>query len=707
MTDAVKPTKDDSALVVKTWNRFQQSRDTGHDQFVKKAEKCEAFYRGDQWDPADVAKLKKSGRPYLTINKIKSTVKNVVAEQIRNQSEATFRPRTEGLVETAEALSRVYKQILDNNQMSWKRTKLFTDGIITSRGFYDVRLCYSDNQQGEVSICNVNPKNVIVDPDADEMDPDTWGDVIVTKWFTADDIAVLYGEDKAKLLRNRDSYFPYGYDSIDTFRDRFGERRAAQYTSYDESNVERTIRVIDRQYRLLDRQKFFVETETGEMRAIPADFTKERIKWFQDTFGFKVTTKLVRRIRWTVIADNVVLHDDWSPYKHFTIVPFFPEFRYGRTLGVVEDLISPQENLNKVRSQELHVVNTTANSGWKIKTGGLTNMTIEELEEKGAQTGIVLEVSELDAAEKIQPNNVPQGLDRISFKSEEDIKTISGVSDSMQGFDREDVAAKAIQVKKQAGATSLVTPLESLARTDYILARNVLDLVQEFYTEERLVAITGNKTTGQTAFMTVNQPTPEGQIKNDLTMGEYDVVIVTVPVRDTSEDSQFEQALALREAGVAIPDTVLIKNSRLMDKMDIIKEMVGDQDSPEAQARAERQARGEEAAVRKEEAEVAEKESKARLNDAKTQETLTPEAAAPGPDVAMQNAEIEHDMAMAERGEDRKDQVEMMKLALQREKQDGELQIKAQEAQQKAEDARIARVQRAAAAAQKPQKPAV
>ena len=61
-----------------------------------------------------------------------------------------------------------------------------------------------------------------------------------------------------------------------------------------------------------------------------------------------------------MICDNVVLHDDWSPYKHFTVVPYFPVFVHGHTLGMVENLLDPQEILNKVSSQELHIVNTTA-----------------------------------------------------------------------------------------------------------------------------------------------------------------------------------------------------------------------------------------------------------------------------------------------------------------------------------------------------------
>lgn len=697
----------DADLASKMWHRFQQMRDTGHDDYVKKAERCEAFFRGDQWKQEDVAKLKKVGRPYLTINKIKPTIKNVKGEQIRNRAETAFRPRSAGLTEVASALTKVFKQIADNNQLNWRRSQMFDDGIITSRGFLDVRIDKSDSQGGEVRITNPNPKNVVIDPDADEYDPDSWSDVVVTKWFTADDIAVMFSKEDADELRNRDSFFPYGYDAIDTYRDRFGDRRSAFYSSdYDQSNVERTIRVIDRQYRVLDKQKFFVERETGDMRAIPADFDRDRIAWFTDTFGFAVTNQLVRRIRWTAVADNVVLHDDWSPYDHFTIVPYFPDFRYGRTLGMVEDLISPQENLNKVRSQELHVVNSSANGGWKVKTGTLTNMTLEELEERGAQTGLVVEVSDMEGAEKIQPNNTPQGLDRISYKSEEDIKTISGVSDSMQGFDREDVAAKAIQAKQQSGQMNLVSVLDNLNRTDTILARNILCLIQGFYTEERLIAITGSSTTLEPEFLTVNQVTPEGTIVNDLTMGEYDVVVTSVPYRDTSEDSQFEQALALREAGVAIPDTVLVKNSRLDNKQEIIKEMTGNQDSPEAQAQAALQQRGQEAEVAKVEAEVDEKKSKAELNMAKVQETLNP-AQAGGADSEFENAKVQTETAVIADKNEHDKQLDYAKLAQKDGIDQQKLQIDAQVAQQQAEDARIQRAQQAATAAQKPQKPQV
>jgi len=606
---------------MKVWYRYAWCRDNGHNQFVDKADLCDRFFRGDQWSATDLQTLRRQRRPALTINKILSTLANVMGEQIFNRNEISYRPRRKDSAETATVLTKVFKQISDRNQLDWKRSDMFADGANTSRGFLDVRMEFDKNMQGDVVIENLNPKNVIVDPDAEQYDPDTWNEVFTTKWMTADDIVLLYGKTDGEALRNREqSFFPYGYDSIQSTRDRFGDRFNPAYPGpFDQSSVQRNMRVIERQYRTLDRQKHFFAPQTGDMREIPKEFGRDKIAWFVEKYGFQVIPRLVHRIKWIVVCDNFVLKDEWSPYKHFTVVPYFPYFRHGKTIGLVENLIGPQELLNKTSSQELHVINTTANSGWKIRAGSLVNMSTEELEQRGAETGLVIEVSgDVDKdIQKITPNTVPTGLDRVTYKAEEHIKTISGVSDSMQGHDREDVAAKAIQAKRQAGSTNLAKPLDALVRTDFILARNVLDLVQEFYSEERVMTITKDRITGDTETFTINEMSPEGHVANDLTLGEYDVVIGSVPQRETLEDSQFDQAVALRELGVEIPDEVLIDASRLVDKKGVIEKMRAGQDSPEAQAQRELQRRGMEAEVGKTEAEIAQKHADAGLKQAK------------------------------------------------------------------------------------------
>ena len=584
----------DTTLARKNFDRYIWMRDNGHQDFVTKADRCDRFFRGEQWDATTLSRLNAQRRPALTLNKIISTLSNVMGEQIYNRAEISFRPRSGAPAETAEVLSKVFKQVSDNNQLDWKRSDMFADGVITSRGFLDMRMTFDDTLSGDIVISNINPKNVLIDPDADQMDPDTWNDLIITKWVTADLIEQLYSKKDAEILRHRTgSAMDSGYDSVDFRRDRFGgdSQNYIPYgsSSEDHSGVTRNIRLIERQYRVLTSQKHFIAYETGDTRPIPEEFDRDRIAMFVERFGFGVITKKVPRIKWEVTADDVVLHDKWSPYKHFTIIPYFPYFRHGHTVGLVENLIGPQELLNKVSSQELHVINTTANSGYKVKAGALKNMTTAELEERGAETGLVIEVvgdPDKDIV-KITPNTIPTGLDRVSYKAEESIKSISGISDSQMGQDRADVAAKAIQAKRQAGSTNLAKPLDSLTRTDWLLARNAIDLIQTFYTEERIMNITHDKLTGDTEQVAINQMSPAGEVINDLTIGEYDVVISSVPVRETLEDSQFDQAVALRELGIAIPDNILIENSRLNNKANILKQMAEQANSPEAQEQAQ------------------------------------------------------------------------------------------------------------------------
>lgn len=692
-------------LASKVWNRYQYARESGHTDFAKKADICENYFRGDQWTPEDRAALKASRRPALTINKIISTIGNVMGEQIYNRSEISFRPKSGAPVETADVLTKVFKQISDNNMLDWKRSDMFTDGIITSRGFLDVRMRFGDAMQGEVSIENVNPKNVLIDNDAEEHDPDSWNEVFITKWMTADDIAVLYSKEDAELLRNKSgSYYPYGYDAFDEGRDRFGDDTdSAASSDHDMSPVMRNIRVIERQHRVLDRQNHFIDPNTGDMRPVPEGWDRGRIAAVSQQFGYEVIPQLVKRIRWTVIADNVVLHDDWSPYQHFTVVPYFPYFRRGKTIGLVENLLGPQELLNKVSSQELHVVNSSANSGYKVKTGALATMSIEELEQRGAETGLVIEYNNSpDEIEKLTPNATPQGLDRISYKAEEHIKTISGVSDSQQGMDREDVAAKAIQTKRQAASVNMAKPMDSLVRTDFMLARNIKDLIQTFYTEERLLTITHDRDGGGTDEITINQMSPEGVVVNDLTIGEFDVTISSVPQRETLEDSQFEQAVSMKkDLGIQIPDSFIIKASRLLNKNDLIKQLEDEKNSEAAQAAAALAQRGQEAEVGKTEAEITQKQADAQLKQSKTQsEGIKAQKDAQTPIESAEGAnEAEMMKVQAEM------QLEREKFVFEQQMQMKEFELKQQEMQMKQQLAQQAAAQKAVAdrvAANKP-----
>jgi len=620
------------------WDRYVRARDNGHLEYIDNAKRCDAFYRGDQWDESDLAALEAEGRPALTINTVLPTVNTVLGEQSTRRADVQFKPRRNGDADVAHTLTKLYMQIADNNKLDWVEQQVFSDGLILDgRGYFDVRMDFSDHVEGEIRITAKDPLDILIDPDAKDSNPESWNEVFETKWMTLDEIEELYGKKKAEQLRFiAENGAGMGRDSIEYEENRFGDLSStddylgAGIPGDDEYRNVRALRVIERQHRRMHRVDCFVDPDTGDQRDVPETFSDAKAKKFAKQYGLNIISKVKRKVRWTVTCDQVVLHDDWSPYNGFTLVPYFSYFRRGRPFGMVRNLLSPQEQLNKIASQELHIVNTTANSGWVVESGSLVGMTADDLEEHGAETGLVLEYNRgSQPPSKIQPNQIPTGLDRISQKAAANIKAISGINDSMLGSDSAEVSGVAIQAKQNRGVIMIQVPLDNLRKTRQYLAERILDLIQTFYTEQRIIMVTNEDDPLQPREpMVINEMTPEGRIVNDLTLGEYDVVISTAPARDSFDEVQFAEALQLRQVGVAVPDDAIVEYSHLAKKGELAKRirmMTGVEQSPEQQEIAAMQQQMAmqtlQLEIAKLEAEVRKLQSEAAVNIAKVQDT--------------------------------------------------------------------------------------
>jgi uncharacterized membrane protein YqiK len=140
---------------------------------------------------------------------------------------------------------------------------------------------------------------------------------------------------------------------------------------------------------------------------------------------------------------------------------------------------------------------------------------------------------------------------------------------------------------------------------------------QHYYTEDRVIQMTGREIGAETEEISINQVTPEGEVVNDLTVGEYDAVLITVPARETYEQSQFQEAVELRQLGIAIPDDILIEHSHLNRKTEIakrLKKLNGGEEPSEKQLQQQQQLA--ELEMRAKEAEVEEREADAQLKQA-------------------------------------------------------------------------------------------
>ena len=633
MAEAGQKLDGGTKVAERQWRRYVRARDAGHRQFVDAAERYRSYYEGDQWDENIRKQLEEEGRPALTINMVLSTINAMLGEYTNRQASLSYKPKHNGTFDKANVLTKLAQHILDENDYESTEWDAVTDGLITGRGFLDLRLDFEQHMQGDIKITALDPSEVVLDPDAKEYDPDTWTEVIRTFWSTPDEIEVEFGKnkrDEIEGLVSRGSY--YGYDSFEFDQNRFGDNHdPSEFHFQDETDRSvRTVRVVSRQHKEVTKASFFIDPETGDLSPVPMDWSEERRDSFAKQMGLFIHRKPAQRIRWTVTVDKVVLHDEWSPYDTFTIIPFFPYFQRGRPFGAVENLVGSQDHLNKTTSQELHVINTTANSGWTVEEGTLVNMTEDELTERGAETGLVLvHARGSNPPQKVQPNQVPTGLEMMSNKSRQFLREISGL-EGVLGIDSPEISGVALEGKNQRANVQLAVPFMNLARTRRILGDKVLELIQRFYTENRLITIV-KKAPGhneeKSEQIEINKPDQFGNIVNDMTLGRYGVSVATQPSRDNFDDVQFAEAMQLRQNGIAVPDHIIVRYSRLADRdevAELLAEQVGAAEPTEQELQLQRQQQQlqiqtAQAELEKLMAEAEETQSRAQLNAAKAE----------------------------------------------------------------------------------------
>lgn len=579
------------------WHRYLYAKDRGHLEFMAQAQRCEQMYLGggEQWSEEDKQILASERRPFYEFNEIMPSCNSAIGYQIKNRMDIAFSPRGgDADLNTATTLAKVSMQVVAQEHGHWKETQVFSDGIIQQRGYFDLRVDFDTNMKGEIRIGTLDPLDVMPDPDAKTYDPDGWGDVIITRWLTLDEIEQVYGKNaRAEAEKSGDDGPDHGEQEGETERNKFGHRTAiGSYDAYgNEGDGLKRYRIIDRQRWVYEKTLCMVWPQTGDIKTM-ADMTKEQVERALAD-GAVQASRMRRRIKWVVSTYCATLHSRYSPYEHFTVVPYFAYFRRGKTRGMVDNGIGPQEALNKAVSQYVHIISSAANSGWIVQQGSLTNMDVDELEQVGASTGLVIEYEKGSAEpKKIGANNVPSGVDKLIDRATQALKDVT-VPDAMRGLQGNAVSGVAKQADQFASQQQLAVPLENLAFTRRLLALRLRKLIQRYYDSPRIFRIvetdpiTGKEVEKELA---INQFDPAtGQYLNDITIGEYDVVITEQPMQATFQNSQFEQALAMRKEGVAIPDAVVVKYSSLQDKHDILATMQANQPAadPTLEAKAE------------------------------------------------------------------------------------------------------------------------
>jgi hypothetical protein len=560
----------DAQKAQEQYEQYQYCRvEGGHDNFLREHELAKRYYASRQWLNEDEKKRTAEGRLSFVVNETFRTINAVRGELHQLSSDVRFDP-TNGDPETARALNRLNEHVDRQNKVYMHDDRVILDGLLGGRGYWRVRTLFDENMQGQIELSRQRPENVILDFDIDSPDPSTWKRVFTTEVVSTDDIANMFGKEYADEF----GYMPYA-DWLNP-----EDRSLAQSIGIKTATLDESVRGFKR-HRLLNQQFYdfaykdcFVDKQTGDMSEIPENWPREKIQFALREFGLGIMRKKVRTLRWRVTCNNCVLHDEDSPYKFFDIVPFFPWFTDDLPLSLFTVLKGPQDLLNYTVSEETYILGNTAHSGWKIKHGSLKNMTSRDLEKKGGRNGVVLELDDVQDAERIQPGQPATGMAQFGDRARSWITDLGSVTPSMLGSQSEYANGKNISSNLQRAPVNLHAPLQMFQFGKQLLAERKLNLFQTYYTETRVLRI-ATSAYGQAEELAINAPAPDGtRFLNDLTVGKYTVRMMPVGSRQAADEFAFDQLGFMKELGINVPNSLFVATSAINAKSDVIEQLL-------------------------------------------------------------------------------------------------------------------------------------
>jgi hypothetical protein len=303
---------------------------------------------------------------------------------------------------------------------------------------------------------------------------------------------------------------------------------------------------------------------TGETSEWKGDRKRlEMIQQFDP--AIRIIKKPVRTVELGIIVEGELLYYGKDPngLDDYPAVPIWVAYEPSYDLytwklqGLVQFIRDPQSELNKRRSKMVDILDSQLNSGWIAKTGAVTN-TSSLFKSGNGQVLFVRPDANIDTdVRRLDPANIPESQFALMDAFEKDLPNILGINPEMLGMpenDKVETAAILAKMRSSAGLIGLRGVFDSLAESQKILGKKVMQLIQKNYSPEKIRLITKK------------EPTEEFFSGN---WGRYNVVVEEGLLTDTQRHSQYMQLMALKQLGLNIPESLIIKNSNLHNKQEL------------------------------------------------------------------------------------------------------------------------------------------
>lgn len=512
------------------------------------------FYTGDQWDPADLEKLTAEKRPALTVNLVLPIINLLSGIQRQGRQDITVTARKGGLEPLASAYTQVLRHCLDRTDADYELADAFLDGLIGSKGWLGIEIDHTEDPvYGDIALHKVSPFAMREDPDAKEYDLNKSGKFVIRdQWM--DKEAIVLNWPKMEMDIN-------------------GGGLAVDPTSGDiAGDAEKGTlrwRVRECWWKKYEKRLILINAVSGAMKTVhPRQrelvyaISKRNPKWV-------VKDWVVPVLNLTITAGNLVLSDIEDPYTGMTTFPYYrfcPFWVDGYVMGVVQNLVGPQQEVNKRRSQALHNLNQTANSGYKIKKA--LNNYDRHLAKHGSTPGVVLDESKAGGSiERLTPAPLSEGHIQAATLSADDMKEISGANPDLMGQFIENYAesGKAIELRQTQGMKVVEVLFDNLARTQKLIALGLVDMIRftQVYSDEEIRAIVAGS----------DKPVDVNLMKSRK-VGRYGIKIES---SSSSPTAQYADFLSILEIARMYPEQVgpdvVIENSTITNKDLILQKL--------------------------------------------------------------------------------------------------------------------------------------
>jgi hypothetical protein len=264
-------------------------------------------------------------------------------------------------------------------------------------------------------------------------------------------------------------------------------------------------------------------------------------------------------IKWCKLTSMQVLEEGTWAGKYIPIIP-----TYGQQLvveskrkkyGLVRMAKDPQRMYNFWTTSITESVALAPKAKWLIVEGQ-----DEGHENEWAQANIkataVLRYKQKDiegmpapAPQRLQPEPPPTGIMAAAAGITQDLAQVIGIFDPSQ-LPTGNISGKALQGQQQQVDMVNFHYYDNLTRSMRHCGRIILDLIPKIYDRERVLRIIGAD--GKPELMTINQygQDEEGVFKilNDVTVGEYDVVMDTGPGYNSKRQEAVDSMMTLLAA---------------------------------------------------------------------------------------------------------------------------------------------------------------